>query len=177
MIPKDNNKGYTPLNGDARKSLAHEIAHFLDWAARERPGVWVRANEIAQVAFRISRLPRFKTEETLMVQRAMHRVGLILRKEYRRERQIKRGIGYRASVDALDVANNVLPGTVKSFQRAAERMKDVAANVDTARLPATPEGRRARAFVDNVQNVAKRLTAPSFTQQLLPPATSSGDEK
>ena len=163
------NSGYSPLL--EKKSLAEGVAHYLNWAALNRPYQFLGHNEIAQCSFPLDRLPRNTSAEVDAIKNCMTRARKILDKVYHRSTETKPGVGVRATVDDFDRAKHSLTKRAKQLAGAAERYVHELEEINPKNIPNTGEGAVIREYVEHgAKDIAKKLVAPSFKQLLLPPA-------
>ena len=174
--PMTDNSGYKPNND--LPSLAEKCSHYMDWAADNRPLQFLGYNEIAQCAMGLSRLPRMTSDEVKVVKRAMGKSRKILDEKYGRGAVTKIGVGVRATTDDLDRAKHDLTKKATQLATAADRYVHTLDAIDASKMASTGESGLYKQWVQSsAKETAKRLTAPSFKQSLLPPGTPDKEKK
>ncbi len=164
-----NSSGYVP---DTELPLAKRIAHFLDWAAVHRPKEFIQYPEITKEIMGYNHMPRAKTEEVKHIQKTASRSRNILRKEYKRGMVSKLGLGVRATVDDADMTMNVLTKRAKTLAGAGAKFVETHSDIDPTKLSSTGEvGKFKDWYLHEATDTAKKLTAPAFKQNLLPPGS------
>lgn len=162
------------------KSIRGRVTEFLLWCAERYPRCTITYEEITQAIFGLGRVPDPRSKNVKSVRGQMSSAGKLLLGQHAKTLITERGVGARASVDESDKARESLPGSVKNYQQAADKLKKVAESIDQLEL-----SREIKALVDPqlrqelsdvaewhrelINKVIKNLNRPSTVKALLPP--------
>jgi hypothetical protein len=153
-------------------SMSHRVAHFLDWAAQNTPGEFQAFNVVAKMVNGFKHMPRFDSEDVDRIKRTVTPARKILHTKYLRGLVSLPSVGIRATFDDLDRAKYDLTKKAKTLDRAAENFEQTLASINPANIPSTGEAGLYKQWVQhNAADVLKRLRAPGFKQNLLPPGS------
>jgi hypothetical protein len=160
---------------DLKLSMTRRIAHFLDWAAVNRPKEFIPYNEILKNVQGYRTLPRLANKEIDVVKSAMSRVRKVLHEEYNRGLLSSPGSGVRATTDDLDRAKNELTKRARDVVRTSTKFNEVHASIDASKLPTTGTDAAWKVWVKGgAKELASQFTDPNFAKRLLPPGSGEG---
>ncbi len=140
---------YVPMvvKGDQTPPLSHQVAHFLDWAAKTYPYDYFGYNVILKAIRKLATMPKVDSKETELVKSVMSRAKKILLDTYGRGFDSARGLGCRACVDSEDTVKHDMKGKVKrrvAIDKAIEAVGTKA--VRSGEFSSTTEGKQLAAF-------------------------------
>lgn len=170
-----NNKFSSYVRDDSL-SIPQRVAHFLDWAAANKPSEFVPYNVVVQQILGTKQLPRLAGEEVQRVRRASAAVRSALITKYDREMVSLPGVGVRATFDDADRLANVAPRKARRLVAARRGFMVTANAINLDNVPNTPEYAGLKSWMrQDVQSVLKMIGSSSFEQKLLPPSTAASD--
>lgn len=154
-------------------SWARRIAYFLDWWARQAPYDFVGYNEILKAVEKRASMPRLDTKDVDQLRGRMYGAKKVLRSEYHRDVVHLRGTGVRATVDHKDQLINTAPKDTVAVERSIKRLAATDAMIDMKKVPDDEETRPYKQwYTRSVRGILKQISAPEFTDRLLPPKSS-----
>ena len=155
-------------------SMAHRIAHMLDWAAKVYPTVFFHPTVILQGIMGYKSTPRINTKETESVRNSMGHAQKYLMEKYKRGFVSQPGVGYRATVDSADVMATTVEKKRTRFNSARIHLGQAVDLVNPKEIPNTEEGKRLKANYYNLKDATKTLFSAEFEKRILaPPAEVS----
>jgi len=151
---------------DENDRLPRRIARFLHWAAEDMPGRFIEPNIIARIACNLKHTPKLDSLDVRKVKNAMGGAKKILLAEYHSSLKAARGIGYRATFDDTDLAQQQLETDAANIVRGVERMEVTrsAIRINKINDPAV------RARVVRLSGVVKKLTSAEVLEKLRLPS-------
>ena len=158
---------------DPAQSMTRRIAHFLDWAANNKPREFLQYNVVLKAVMGYKHLPRLETKEVEFVRSAITRVRKVLLEVYKRGTVTMPGVGVRATVDDADM---VVHEVTKKGQRVQSAVKSFTASVsivNPANIPKTPEMAPYNQYIKKAKDVAAQFGSQDFLNKLLPPPKST----
>jgi hypothetical protein len=139
------------VKGDQTPPMSHQVAHFLDWAARNYPYDYFGYNVILKAIRKLASMPKVDSKETELVKSVMCRSKKILLETYRRGFDSARGVGCRACVNSEDTVKHDLKGKAKkrvAIDKAIEAVGTQA--VTSGDFSDTAEGKQLASFHRNL---------------------------
>lgn len=163
---------------DDSLSVPQRVAHFLDWAATNKPGEFVAYNMIVQAIMGYKHMPRLDSEEVQRVKRASAaNVRSTLATKYDREIISLPGVGVRATFSDADRLEHVAPKKAKRLDGARRSFMLTANAIDLRSVPDTAAYAPLKRWLGHeVRDVLKLIGSPEFERKLLPPSTQAPDE-
>lgn len=159
---------------DMTMSMTQRVAHFLDWAATNRPKEFIPHNEVLKFVQGYKAMPRLANREVELIKSAMTRARKVLHEKYNRGLLSKPSVGVRATTDDLDRAKHELTKRARDVVRTSTRFKEVHSSIDAQKIPQTAEGKLWAGWVQGgAKEMVKQFADPNFERKLLPPAPST----
>lgn len=173
--PVSKNEGRRSSKGAYKRpeglNLAEAIAHYLDWAAKMRPHEYVMMMEIAYCAMDLRTRPRENSEDVDFCKGKMDSARKVLLRDYNRRVVFRRGLGYRATVDDLDMAKGPASKQANAVANATKKLSEIVNSIDVKKIPDTVEAAPYKEWVPRAQQQSAKLTSVSFRALLLPPGS------
>jgi hypothetical protein len=139
---------------------------YLVWASKNFPKRPVPLNYIVKFALNEPKIPK---EESLDVANfrdsKLRRVRDKLTKDYKRGLVYHPGMGYRSTVDADDIVENVMEKKRKRVQSAISSLSETESIVDRDSIKAS----RVRNRFEELSDATRRLNHPAIRDRLAAP--------
>lgn len=155
-----------PMVNGHRPALSRQVAHFLDWAARNDPYTFYTAQVVAKSVYQYGRTLSPESKETIAVRSVMTRAKDILRDEYNRGFCSQRNVGVRACVDSEDTVKNDLKTKARRKYAIEQSIVETGTKaVKASEFTATPEGRQWKTFHKDLMNSIDVQSTHSILEQ------------
>lgn len=170
---------YSGYVRDDALSIPQRVAHFLDWAATNKPGEFMPYNMIVQAIMGYKRMPQLASDEVQRVKRtASANVRQTLITKYDREIVSLPGVGVRATHSDADRLEHVAPKKARRLDGARRSFMITANAINLSNVPNTPAYASLKAWMEkDVRGVLRLIGSDEFERKLLPPGVTVQDEK
>lgn len=162
---------------DDAMSRTKRVAHFLDWAAVNKPGEFMPYNVIVKAIMGYTYMPRLDGDEVRQIKNATSggvRSSLI--GEYNRELVTLPGVGIRATTSDADRLEYVAPRKAQRLATARRNFMLTANAINLRNVPNTPAYAALKSWMQReVGDVLKLIGSAEFERKLLPPSTGPAE--
>jgi hypothetical protein len=152
-------------------SRAERMAHFLNWAAKELPGVPIPVNLVLKAIMGYTKTPRLGGEEVELLRGQTSAARKLLKEKYGRGLHAERGLGIRATVGDEDMADT-------QYRKDMRRVVSAVAGANETHALITPskiKDERLRNWVKGAGDQVKQLGLGDRLLKLLPPKPEDDD--
>jgi hypothetical protein len=120
--------------------LSARCAHFLDWCARNQPGLCIAPNIMCKhIMGYKEHTPMLKSKEVVSLRGKYSTIRKILRVKYERALIVETSAGVRASIDSEDILINDAPKKIAKVASAKHALVLMDSLIDIKTVPHTAE--------------------------------------